>query len=215
MSFHTWASSAAASRSDPRRNFAPRGVTSQGLRDALAILGVSLQTENSAASKLGMFKIDCHTISLWGSGSAVKTLTAAMRVLKLPCVGGEFQLIAMISNAFALGEKDTRSQDSELAANGPIAPVAENNQLPGGRNPKRGVIQNSRNNDTVNDHVDIAHDRGKDHASPNLISAPAGEFISSPNTFPAIPEKVTMHARSKNGRPRWVHLFQKTSSVCR
>lgn len=101
----------------------------------------------------------------------------------------KIKLVERICNALALAEKDTQWQDIELAFNGPSAPVDTNNQLPRDRNPENGVNQNSRNNDNVQDQIDIALDKMKDSLAQNLIIEPSGGFIPIRNTIPDIPEK--------------------------
>ena len=78
--------------STPPSKFCAEGVTSQNPRDALASLGVAVPTEKSVASTSGMFKIAFPTRSLCGNGPTVKTLTDAMRILRLPCSGGDSDL---------------------------------------------------------------------------------------------------------------------------
>ena len=58
-----------------------------------------------------------------------------------------------------------------------------------GRNVESGVVQNSRDNDNVDDRIHIARDNKKDASAPNLTIEPAGRPISTQNAIPDIPEK--------------------------
>ena len=111
-----------------------------------------------------------------------------MRILKLTLSGNKTQRIERVSNAFVLSGKDSRSQDIDLSVNGSSAPVDANNQLPAGPNVEIGALQNSRNENDVDDQIHITHDKGK---GGNPVCA-GGEWAPSP---PSVGESISTDFR--------------------
>ena len=102
-----------------RHNFAARGVTAARMRDELLRLERTPPKDASAAATIAMVRIAYPNRALRMKYTAEKTLTAALRLLSLPCSGNKTQLVERISNAFAIPPPDISTPvDMDVASGG-------------------------------------------------------------------------------------------------